>query len=88
MLTTGGRSFPSALNSVEVLNTRRPSRWRTLTRLTLPQGTSDHCAVAINRTAMLVTGGFGQESQAIMMDLKAKRWEAMEPMKQPRREVT
>jgi hypothetical protein len=38
---------------------------------------------------MLVAGGFGSEAQAIVIDLKSKKWEPTpEPMKQPRREVT
>ena len=84
---TGGRSFPTALNSIEVLNGADPTRWRTLTRLGLPQPTFDHCVVALNRTALFVTGGFGAESQAVVLDLKGKKWEAAEPMKQPRRKV-
>ena len=86
-IATGGRRFPSALDSIEVLNTRNPRRWRTLSKLTLPAPTFDHCTVALNKTALLVTGGFGQESQAVVVDLKSKKWEAMAPMKQPRRKV-
>ncbi len=70
-----------------MLNTRNPTRWRTLNRLTLPRPTYDHCAVALNKTALMVTGGVGQESQAVIVDLKSKRWESMAPMKQPRRQV-
>lgn len=83
----GGRRFPKALNSIEVLNTRNPNRWRTLSKLTLPNPTYDHCSVALNKTAMLVTGGFGQESQNVILDLKGKKWHAQAPMKQPRRKV-
>lgn len=83
----GGRGFPQPLNSIEVLNTRNPKRWRTLSKLTMPSPTFDHCSVALNKTAIMVTGGVGQESQAIILDLKGKKWNAMKPMKQPRRKV-
>eukprot|EP00095_Tigriopus_kingsejongensis_P003452 maker-scaffold13_size735724-snap-gene-1.13 protein:Tk03452 transcript:maker-scaffold13_size735724-snap-gene-1.13-mRNA-1 annotation:"kelch-like protein 2" len=83
IVATGG--YPQMLNSIEVLNTRNPKRWRVLSKLTLPNPTFDHCTVAINKTAMLVTGGVGQESQTILLDLKAKKSEALQPMKQPRR---
>ena len=53
----------------------------------MPNPTYDHCSVAINKTSMFVTGGFGQESQAIMMDLLGKSYQAEEPMRQPRRKV-
>lgn len=56
--------------------------------MTLPRPTYDHCVVALNKTAILMTGGIGQESQAILMDLKAKKWYTMSPMKQPRRQVS
>ena len=47
----------------------------------------DHCVVAINKTSIFMTGGFGQESHAMVIDMKDKRHQAMEPMKQPRRQV-
>ncbi|XP_059085071.1 uncharacterized protein LOC131882056 [Tigriopus californicus] len=85
LVATGGRGFPQPLNSIEVLNTRNPKRWRTLSKLTMPSPTFDHCSVALNKTSIMVTGGVGQESQAIILDLKGKKWNAMKPMKQPRR---
>ena len=87
IVVSGGNRFPAPLSSIEVLNTRKPEKWRTLSKLTLPNPTYDHCSVAINKTSMFVTGGFGQESQAIMMDLLGKKYQAQEPMRQPRRKV-
>ncbi len=49
LVVTGGRRFPSALGSIEVLNTRNPRRWVTLNRLALPRATFDHCVVAVNK---------------------------------------
>jgi len=89
LLFEGGRSFPSSLNSIEVMNTRNPRRWVTLPRLALPVATYGHCAAPVNETAMLIAGGFGSEAQSIVIDLKSKRWQPTdEPMKQPRREVS
>ena len=76
------------LNSIEVLSTRNPNRWRTLNRLTLPRPTYDNCIVAVNKTAVVMTGGVGQESQVVMLDLKDKRYFSMAPLKQPRRKVS
>ncbi len=87
LLFSGGNRFPAPLSSIEVLNTRKPERWRTLSKLTLPNPTYDHCSVAINKTTIFVTGGFGQESQAIMLDLRDKKSIPEEPMRQPRRKV-
>ncbi len=87
IVVSGGNRFPAPLSSIEVLNTRKPEKWRTLSKLTLPNPTYDHCTVAVNKTTMFVTGGFGQESQAIMMDLLSKNYKAEEPMRQPRRKV-
>ena len=88
IIASGGNRFPAPLSSIEVLNTRKPERWRTLSKLTLPNPTYDHCTVAINKTSILVTGGFGQESQAIVMDLLGKKYQAQQPMTQPRRKVS
>ena len=88
IVASGGNRFPAPLSSIEVLNTRKPERWRTLSKLTLPNPTYDHCTVAINKTSLLVTGGFGQESQAIVLDLLGKKYEAQQPMTQPRRKVS
>ena len=76
------------LSSIEVLSTRNPNRWRTLNRLTLPRPTYDNCIVAVNKTAVVMTGGVGQESQVVMLDLKDKRYFSMAPLKQPRRKVS
>ena len=87
IVVSGGNRFPAPLSSIEVLNTRKPEKWRTLSKLTLPNPTYDHCSVAINKTSMFVTGGFGQESQAIMLDLLNKNYKAEPSMRQPRRKV-
>ena len=87
IVASGGNRFPAPLSSIEVLNTRKPEKWRTLSKLTLPNPTYDHCTVAINKTSMFVTGGFGQESQAIMLDLLNKDFKAEPSMRQPRRKV-
>ena len=86
-MASGGNRFPAPLSSIEVLNTRKPERWKTLSKLKLPNPTYDHCTVAINKTSIFVTGGYSQESQAIMMDLARKKYTAMEAMRQPRRKV-
>ena len=52
-----------------------------------PGGTHDHCTVAVNRTAMFMAGGVGQESQAYIIDLKAKTRQPLQAMKQPRSQV-
>ena len=88
IIVSGGNRFPAPLSSIEVLNTRKPEKWRTLSKLTLPNPTYDHCSVAVNKTTMFVTGGFGQESQAYMMDLLNKNYKAEASMKQPRRSVS
>ena len=87
IVASGGNRFPAPLSSIEVLNTRKPERWKTLSKLKLPNPTYDHCTVAINKTSIFVTGGYSQESQAIMMDLARKKYTAMEAMRQPRRKV-
>ena len=88
IVVSGGNRFPAPLSSIEVLNTRKPDRWKTLSKLKLPNPTYDHCTVAINKTSIFVTGGYSQESQAIMIDLAKKKYKAMEPMRQPRRKVS
>lgn len=86
LVAVGGRGRSARpLNSIEVLSTRNPNRWRTLNRLTLPRPTYDNCIVAVNKTAVVMTGGVGQESQVVMLDLKDKRFFSMAPLKQPRR---
>jgi len=84
MVATGGRQFPSSLRTIEVMSTRRPGKWRVLSKFQLPGGTHDHCTVAVNRTAMFMAGGVGQESQAYIIDLKAKTRQPLQAMKQPR----
>ena len=54
----------------------------------LTRPTYDNCIVAVNKTAVVMTGGVGQESQVVMLDLKDKRYFAMAPLKQPRRKVS
>ena len=73
--------------SIEVLNTDNPKRWKTLSRLTLPNPTYDHCSIALNKTSLFVTGGFGQEAQSMILDLKSKQFYPTEPMIHPRRQV-
>jgi hypothetical protein len=43
--------------------------------------------VAINKTSIFMSGGFGQESHTMLIDMKDKKHVALEPMKQPRRQV-
>ena len=88
MVASGGRRFPRSLNSIEVMSTRRPGRWRVLSKFTLPNATHDHCTVSLNKTALFMAGGVNQESQAYIMDLKAKTKEPVQPMKQPRSQVS
>ena len=40
--------------------------------------------VAVNRTAMFVAGGAGQDSEAYIIDLKSKKRQRLQAMKQPR----
>ena len=68
----GLRNFSVMNINIEVLNTDAPQRWKTLSRLTLPNPTYDHCTIALNKTSLFITGGFGQESQVMVMDLKNK----------------
>ena len=75
------------LNTIEVLSTRKPGKWRSLTKFKLPNATFDHCTVSINKTALMIIGGFGQESEAAIVDLKYKTYQHLEPLKQPRRQV-
>ena len=75
------------LNTIEVLSTRKPGKWRALTRFQLPNATYEHCTVAINKTSLMIIGGYGQESNAVMVDLKYKTHTLLEPLKQPRRKV-
>ena len=87
IVASGGNRFPAPLSSIEVLNTRKPERWKTLSKLKLPNPTYDHCTVAVNKTTIFITGGYNQESQAIMIDLARKKYSAMDAMIQPRRKV-
>ena len=75
------------LNTIEVLSTRKPGKWRALTRFQLPNATYEHCTVAINKTSLMIIGGYGQESNAAIVDLKYKTHTYLEPLKQPRRKV-
>lgn len=88
IVALGGRKYPTPLSSIEVLNTRKPKAWKTLSKLALPHPTYDHCAVAINDTAIFVTGGHGHESQAVIMDFYSKKFAFEEPMHYPRRQVS
>lgn len=87
MIASGGNRRARSMNSIEVLNTDAPQRWKTLSRLTLPNPTYDHCTVALNKTSLFITGGFGQESQVMVMDLKNKIVIPEEAMIHPRRQV-
>ena len=87
IVASGGNRFPAPLSSIEVLNIRKPEKWKTLSKLILPNPTYDHCMVAVNKTAIFVAGGYSQESQAYMLDLLGKKFTSEEPMKQPRRKV-
>ena len=35
MVATGGRQFPRSLNTIEVMSTRRPGKWRMLSKFQL-----------------------------------------------------
>ena len=82
-----GEERDPGLNTIEVLSTRKPGKWRALTRFQLPNATYEHCTVAINRTSLMIIGGYGQESNAAIVDLKFKTHTLLEPLKQPRRKV-
>ena len=87
IVASGGNRRTRSMNSIEVLNIDNPKRWKTLSKITLPNPTHDHCTVAINKTALFITGGFGQESQAMILDLKGKQYYLEEPLIHPRRQV-
>jgi len=84
IVASGGRRFPRSLNSIEVMSTRRPGKWKVLRRFSLPEATHDHCTVSLNKTAVFMAGGANQESQAWIMDFKAKSKLKVQPMKEPR----
>ena len=87
IVASGGNRRTRSMNSIEVLNIDNPKRWKTLSKITLPNPTHDHCTVAINKTALFISGGFGQESQAMILDLKGKQYYLEEPLIHPRRQV-
>ena len=43
--------------------------------------------MSVNKTSLMIIGGFGQESEAAIVDLKYKTYQHLEPLKQPRRQV-
>ena len=81
------RENDPGLNTIEVLSTRKPGKWRSLTKFRLPNSTYDHCTVSVNKTSLMIIGGYGQESQAAIVDLKYKTYRQMDTLKQPRRQV-
>ena len=51
MVATGGRSvasrFGPSVNTIEVMSTRRPGKWRVLQKFRMPNPTHDHCTVRL-----------------------------------------
>ena len=84
----GGEQFNRPMDSIEVLNTKKPDKWTKLSKLRLPTPTYDHCTVALNRTTMFVTGGVGAETQAAILDIRKQSWEQVEAMRIPRSKVS
>jgi len=82
----GGRS----LRSVEVLDTRKPSRgWRRDQRLSLPVGVSEHCSVVVNGPTgkeFIVTGGKGRGNRVLKYSFSLQRWYSLNEMSTERRQ--
>lgn len=88
LIASGGRRQKRSLNSMEVFDPAKPKAgWRRLARLRMPTGVSEHCTVVVsgkNGKEIVITGGRARKNRAMKLNLRTKRWYALNEMNKGR----
>jgi len=88
LLASGGYRQKRSISTMEVYDPEKPKAgWKSLGRLQLPTGVSEHCTVVMrgrNGKEVVITGGRGKRNRAMKLNMKTRKWYSLNEMNRGR----